>query len=455
VSATDTNGTARRAVGAGALAGLATIGTTFLALLAIGFVNAPWVIGLFGAPSLTGRITNVVDLPPWAARPFAARLAGALLAPWNGAQVAPLGGGYTSGFGEPPVRLSIAHFGAVLLLALVVTVVGLVVRRRTARSLRGRAVTVCVASVVVAAVAAVGAALLRYDWPKYQPPRIVGRAETEAVHWSHAPLRYGLAALLLTLLLSSFAFGLVRLLPSPFGALLRRAGIVVGACFLAFGLLFPVFVVSDGLHGIGVLDALGRPSEFSSAVGGFAIPLALAAPVSVTQDYGSPFLISDTASADHAANPAAIFHRQSFQWALELDQRGRLYQFAALLGGWAIAVAGLITAAVLAALAWAAIASCREARGTTPRRGARIGALQGLSIGLLVFIVSVVSSYSLGGLPPQAKGLSGPDLWGTPTLAMLYTIAVVAAVCAASGALYGTLVKRRAKPVVSPLGPAG
>jgi len=101
----------------------------------------------------------------------------------------------------------------------------------------------------------------------------------------------GLAAFLLTLLLSSFAFGLVRLLPSPFGASLRRAGIVVGACFLAFGLLFPVFVVSDGLHGVGVLDALGRPSEFSSAVGGFAIPLALAAPVSVTQDYGSPYLM--------------------------------------------------------------------------------------------------------------------------------------------------------------------
>jgi hypothetical protein len=441
VSSSETNGVGRRAVGAGALAGLATIGTTFLALLAIGFVNAPWVMGLFGAPSLTGRITNVVDLPPWATRPFAARLAGALLAPWNGAQVAPLGGGYTSGFGEPPVRLSIAHFGAVLLLALVVTVVGLVVRRRTARSLHGRAVTVCVASVVVAVVVAVGAALLRYDWPKYQPPRIVGRAETEAVHWSHAPLRYGLAAFLLTLLLSSFTFGLVRLLPSPFGALLRRAGIVVGACFLAFGLLFPVFVVSDGLHGIGVLDALGRPSEFSSAVGGFAIPLALAAPVSVTQNYGGPFVVSDIASAE----PAAGFHRQSFQWALELDQRGRLYQFAALLGGWAIAVAVLITAAVLAALAWAAIASCREARGTTPGRGARIGALQGLSIGLLVFVVSVVSSYSLGGLPPQAKGWSGPDLWGTPTLAMLYTIAVVAAVCAASGALFGTVVKRRAK----------
>ena len=149
----------------------------------------------------------------------------------------------------------------------------------------------CVASLTVVAVVAVGAALLHYDWPKYQSSFGVGRAETEAVHWSHAPLRYGLAAFLLTLLLSSFAFGLVRLLPSPFGASLRRADIVVGACFLAFGLLFPVFVVSDGLHGVGVLDALGRPSEFSSAVGDFATPLALAAPVSVTQDYGSPYLM--------------------------------------------------------------------------------------------------------------------------------------------------------------------
>jgi hypothetical protein len=291
MSVTDMNGATTRAVGAGALAGLATIGTTFLALLAIGLVKAPWVIGLFGAPSLTGRSSNVVDLPPWAARPFAARLASALLAPWNGAQVAPLAGGYNQSSGAPPVRLSIAHFGAVLLLAAVVSVVGLVVRRRTARSLQGRAATVCVASLTVAAVVAVGAALLHYDWPKYQSSFGVGRAETEAVHWSHAPLRYGLAAFLLTLLLSSFAFGLVRLLPSPFGASLRRAGIVVGACFLAFGLLFPVFVVSDGLHGVGVLDALGRPSEFSSAVGGFAIPLALAAPVSVTQDYGSPYLM--------------------------------------------------------------------------------------------------------------------------------------------------------------------
>jgi hypothetical protein len=107
----------------------------------------------------------------------------------------------------------------------------------------------------------------------------------------------------------------------------------------------------------------------------------------------------------------------------------------------------LITAAVLAALAWAAIATCREASGTTPGRGVRIGALQGLSIGLLVLVVSVVSSYSLRGLPPEAKGLYGPDLWGTPTLAMLYTIAVVAVVCAVSGAVYGAVEKRRAKPV--------
>ena len=449
MSATDTNGTARRAAGAGVLAGLATIGTTFLALLAIGFVNAPWVIGLFGAPSMSGRFGYFV--PP----PFVARLASALLAPWNGAQVAsqPL-----HGWPWVPPRLSIAHFGAVLVLAAVVGIVGLVIRHRTARSLRGRAVTVFTASLTVAAVVAVGAAFLHYDWPKHQliPMGNGGYSEVLPVHWSHAPLSYGLAAFLLTLLLSSFAFGLVRLLPSLLGSLLRRAGIVVGACFLAFGLLFPVFAVSDGFTVGAVLDSLGRSGEFSSAVGGFAIPLALAAPVSVTQVHGSPFFVSHGhTNAEFQDWTNREKNRENFVVTMSIDQRGRLHQFAALLSGWAIAVATLITAAVLAALAWAAIASCREARGTTPGRGARIGALQGLSIGLLVFVVSVVSSYSLGGLPPQAKGLSGPDLWGTPTLAMLYTIAVVAAVCAASGALFGTVVKRRAKPVVSPLGPAG
>ena len=417
----------------GAVAGLAACGATACVLLLVDLVRCGLVSGLFGFPIIGTRYSLYQF--PYPAGALPPRLASAILAPWNGVTHAGVG----------PPHSAVAFFGADLVFAAVVAATGVVVRRCVRRSPGVRALAVLSASLATGALVAVSGAILRYDWPM----RVAGVASTGArflrpgSHWSHGPLSFGVAAFLLALLLGAFAFGLVGCLPAPYGRALRHAGIVVGACFMAFGLLFAVFVVSDRLPGASLSDGLGQASMYSSAVGGMALPLAMQAPVSIDQSHDSPFL-----------NPNATTWANTVHWtrlvyplAIGAHPRGphRLLEIGGLLGGYGRAAALAIALAVAAGLAWAAIALCKGERVSGPLRGVRLGALQGLSIGLLAALVGRLTSRSVGATghgSSQLGGLPARDLWGTPTTSVLSTLAAVVALCALAGAVYGLVARR-------------
>jgi hypothetical protein len=339
-------------------------------------------------------------------------------------------------------RGAAASWGAVIVLFAILSLVGLFVRRRVPGPLRGRSRVLLAASVTIAAVTALWAALLRYNTPAKGPPGGGSGYYTAATHHYHGAASYFLAALVMTLLLGVFAFDVVGLLREPLATALHRAGALVGIAFLAFGLLFPVFVISDRLPTANSSEDFGRAAGYSAAVGGFAIPLALQAPVSVSQWMSSPWI-----------NPRGTSDRTSAHWqdlaiATAIDHpQGRLFQYAASLGVWGSLVGALISAIILAAIAWMTIELCRRLR--LVRRGAclRLGVLQGACVALLVTVATVVTALSCriawnSGL--RSASSQPPDLWRTTPLGLAYSAAILIGFCAAVGLLYSLAEDRRA-----------
>jgi hypothetical protein len=394
--------------GAGFVAGLAIFAVSFVVLYLIGLIPSQAIWKFFGSGGHG---------------PLIARLSGAVLAPFNGVSHA----SWTDANGHSTSLSAAAGFGGMLVLFAALSLVGRALRRRVPSSLRERSLALAVTGLTVAC-GTLAVALLRFTIPT--------SGLQGGLHEYRAAGSYFLAALLLTLLLGAFTFGVVNLLPRSFAGALRRAGVFVGIAFVAFGVLFPVFVVSDHLPGARIPEDFGRASGYSAAVGGFAIPLALQAPVSVQQRNNSPWI--DYQSGRHGAMQP-VFHREQLAVASVVHHpRGRLFQLAASLGASGSIVGAAITLVVLVALALTTIGLCRSAAATTPKGGLRLGIWLGGGIALLVILASFVTSFSLkydlGGLP---QGSGRTDLWRTTWFGLAQTAVTLIVFCAAVGAVYG------------------
>ena len=403
----------------GIIAGLVTAISSFAVLFVVGLLPSQFVWGLFGSGG-----HGVVGVAQAALAPFN----GGIYASWReGPAADPNVGSLTFS------RATVARWGAVVLLFVILSLIGLAVRRRFPDSLCRRCLALLAATLTVAVVTALWAKLLHFNTPATGPPGGGSGYYTSAARHYHGPASYFVSALVLTLLLSVFAFDIAGLLRAPLASALRRAGALVGIAFLCFGLLFPVLVISDRLPTAHGGEDFMQAAAYSSAVGGFAIPLALQATVSVTQNAHSPWLNSNS--------PAGRFpvHWRNLAMATTVDHpQGRLFRYAASLGVWGSLVGATISALVLAALAFATVGLCHRLRVLGWRRCLGLGLLQGACVALLVAASAVVTtqSYRLGG--------QMWDLWRTTPLGLVHTAVILIAFCAAVGVVYSVIQGRRA-----------
>jgi hypothetical protein len=416
--AEETTGGRRTALLVGLVAGVAVVALSSLILLVIGLVPSSAVWGFFGSGGHG---------------PHAWRASRALLSPWNGASYA----SFREGGTRELQRRTEASLGAVLVLFAVLAVAGFVVRRTVSRSLRLRTFTLLATSLTVAALVALAAALLSYSTAAIQPPGGGSGYYIPATHHYFGVVSFFVAALVSTLLLGAFTFDVVRLLPQPFGDALRRAGALVGICFVAFGLLFPVFVVSDGLPTANVARDFGYASNWATAVGGFALPLALQTPISTEQlSSGGPFINT------HAFSPNAPGHLPPLHWqklaiSTGLDHpNGLLFRHAASLGVWGSFVGVVITGAIVAALAWVTVGLCRRSGASSPNGVLRLGLLQGACVALVLVPTCLVTSFSAGVGRPF-------DHWRVLPLGLVYTIVFLIVACVLSALVYAQFGRRR------------
>jgi hypothetical protein len=400
---------------AGFAAGLATIVASFAVLFLIGLIpsRSPWTFFAFFGSGGHG--------------PLIGRVQSAVLAPFNGAT-------HTiwrqAGFdGQETSLRTGAAFGGMLVLFAVLCLVGRELRRRLPLSLRLRTLALAVASLTVAGGTAAIALL-----------DLTFQAAGFSVHVHQAAGSQFSAALLLMLLLGVFTFGVVNLLPRPFSSVLRRAGAFVGIAFIVAGTLLPVFVVSDGLPGAHVFEDMGNTSAFSASFGGFAVPLALEAPVAVGQLNGSPFFSNQS--------PSVGWH-----WAdlispvFAYSPAARHFRIATSYGAWGWVVGAGIALAILVALALTTVRLCRRAGVATAAGDLWLGMLLGGGIALLVTLARFVTSHSLGFGGAASTGRA--DLWRATWWGLAQTAVTLIVFCAAVGVVHGLLKRRQARTTES------
>jgi len=373
----------------GVCAGATTLLSGALIRLLLGLIPSEAIRGFFGVSPLhplAGREDIVASFSIW--------FADAFLAPFWGVVTI-----HQREFGT--VHRAGLSFGALLIFAATLWVVGWQVCRRVPPTLRQRSAVLLVTALVVATGVAVAAAALAPTWPTI-----------EAATWSRpegtvafGPLSYFFGALAATLLLGAFCFGVVGLLPQPWAAALRRAGAFLGLCFLAGGLLFPVFSVSDNLPHASIAQGFGRASRFAAAAAGLDVPLALQAPVSLEQWCRLPW------KNDNATSGAITVHWSKLAFSTGIAHpRGRLYQHAASLGVVGSLVGAALTLAVVGGLVLISWGLCRGAVARTTRRGLGLGVLQGGAVALLLLVTLWLSTTSApaagrrtGALPPSVS----------------------------------------------------
>jgi hypothetical protein len=404
----------------GLVAGSATVFGSTVILLLLGLIPSPPLRSFFG-------VWFQHYVPQWLSEAFTSPFWGLITRREVNSQM----GGWTAHYSD-----AAASFGSLLVFVAVLCVVGFAVRRRVEDCQR-RAGTLVVAALVVAFVVAIAAVALAWTHTFGPFPSSIGDPsppETLKVSLTYSPVSYFFGALALTLLVGVFCFRLTGMLRQPWRAAVRRAGVFVGICFLVFGLLFPVFVVSDNLRGAKIFDDFGNASASSAAFGGLAIPLALQAPVSLTQYLSSPFYSAGAASAS-GYQSLGHWGRLSASMAFEY-QRGLLAQYASSLGVVGSIVGAAISLAMVSALVLVTIGLCRSVGATTGRRGLEIGILQGASIACLLAVVLWLSTYYRSG-----GGMS--DYWGVTVIGAAQTAVTLIVVCGLSGWLYGRKQARR------------
>jgi hypothetical protein len=397
----------------GLLAGVACVVACAILLLAVDLIPSRTTRDLFATGS---------------GNPLAVRLARDALSAWNGQYASP-----STDPQEPSVSTSGLVFGGVLVLALVLFAIGLVVKRRMAPSLRARGPALLTTGVVCAALTAVIAAADRYS---------VG-----GVRYTHDPLVYAVSALVLTLVIGGFAFGIVALLPRVVAASLRRAALFVGVCFVVAGLLFPAFVAAGHERPGSRTEHFAHASTFSAAIGGMVIPLALQAPVSADETMAMPFAVAGDDQSTSVFDPQPFF----IPWdRLALFAYGhphaRLTRYAASLGPWGTATGIVLTLAVVAGLAGTTIGLCRRLRPPAVVGALALGIFQGACIALLATLLAGMSGFLVtAGAPADMTAL-----WGVPTLSLFYTAAVTMGLCGITGLTYGFVARRKQAVTLPP-----
>ncbi len=388
----------------GLCAGVATVLGCALVLLLLGLIPSAAIRGFFG-------VSYGHPLSEW--------FADAFLASFWGLTTRRLL--YDPGGPAQTLRSVGLSFGALLVFVGVLWAVAWQVRRRIPPTLRQRAGALLVAALAAAGVVAVVAGVLGHTLPTVETDNYISPGGPVA----YDPLSHFFGAFALTVLAGAFCFGVVGLLSPPWAAALRRAGAFVGVGFLAAGLLFPVFVVSDDLPHAKVARDFGLASGFSAAAGGLAVPLALQAPVSLKQMWSSPWVnYSSTSDGD-----AAHWMKLAISTALDHPQ-GRLYQHVATLGLVGSLVGAALSLAVLCALALITWGLCRGAIVRTTRRGLTLGLAQGGAIVSLLAVTLWLSSYYSG-------WMGSVTYWGITAVGFVQSAVTIVLACGLAGSAYG------------------
>ena len=381
----------------GLLAGLATVFASSLVVFLLGLIPSHAVQTLF--------LTGTGD-------PYTTRLARDVLSPWNGQFSWTF---TTQGGARFKQVTSGVVFGDLLVLVAVLYGVGWFVRRKLPASLRLRALTLLATSLTCAVLTGLVAALDTY--------RQLGWREMPPLE-AHDPLTYGLSALVLTLLVGAFAFGVVGLLPGSLSGALKGAALLVGVSFVVAGLLLPTCAVIDATRPDTFSAYFAYASQWSAATGGLAIPLALQAPVQLDETLGIPFLGGKSYVTPATGRP--LVRWPALVYVAVGQPRGRLVHYAARLGVWGDALGAVITLAVVAGLVGITVGLCRRIRPQGTLAALRLGSLQGACVVLLLLPLAELSAFSVR-VDFESRT---SNIWGTPAWSLLYTAVVLTALCA-------------------------
>ena len=405
---------------AGLIAGAATVFGSAVALLIVGLIPSSPLRLFFGVSYM---------------HPIAGWMADAFFSPFWGRWMSRLD--YGHGLPAQLQRWMTPYFGALLVFAAVVVLVGVGVRRRVESSPRGRVGTLVVAALTVGCVVAAAALLLAHTIPA----RETQSSFSPLRRMTFDPLTFFFGAFGLTLLLGLFTFGVVGLLRQPWRAVLRRAGVFVGICFAAFGLLFPAFVISDNLPTAHNVGDFVLASQFSAAAGGLSIPLALQAPVSLKQMAVTPWINY------HGTGEATMAHWKNLATETMFSPQQRLFQYAASLGVAGSAVGAAISVIIAGALAFLCLGLLRSIGMRTVRRGLSLGLLQGVAITAVLAATAWLSSYYF-------FYAGNVTYWGLHLLGYAQAAATIIVICGLTGVIYGAVRARRERGLAA-VGDAG
>ena len=340
----------------------------------------------------------------------AGRVARALFAPWTG-----------SGVWHDTASSSNGSFlgltlTATIVLVLVLAGCGYVVRRVLDKNLLQRCISLVAAALTVASVLTITAAAYHYT------VRLVyAEGGSGSMRYGFSPGVVFISSLVVMVVIGSFAFGVVGLLPRMAHGALKRAALLVGVIFVFSAAAWSIFVITDHRVAYPLYDA-AVASTYSPAVASAVLPSAFGAPLHLTADATSAMLNGHY----RALNEYVSSHHKGYFW--------NYAEGAGLPGGWA-ALSGLVfVLAMLASVLLAALRHCRSTRAATLLSGATSGAAQGASIALLSVPLVLLSRYSDSWIGGES---SGHGWMGISTSWLFLSVVIVIAACAAVGVLSG------------------
>lgn len=249
----------------GAIVGVASVALTGVVVLLLGLIPADQWQNALG----TRDPANETDIGT------AARVARAFLFPW---------------IYQTDIEAGDFSFGLKTLLPLptlflvaVLVVAGLYIRRVVPAVLSDRAIVTVTAAFTAGILLAILAAVLGYH----------DAEEGFRAEFSFSSATYFLAGLIDSLLIGSFAFGLVVCLRAPVRTAARTAAVLFFGVYLVGVVLFPFFVVTGDSFGDkasqSISNDLADVSAWAPGIASSTLPLALGAPAHLQTEFFSPF----------------------------------------------------------------------------------------------------------------------------------------------------------------------
>ena len=357
------------------------------------------VVFLLSVPGMASLQVALGTRTPLDDPSLGTRLARSVLAPWL-VQRSEVGSGYVGHY-------RYLSLPATAILVVVLAAAAALARRRLPRAGWMRPVALVASAASAATLVAILAETITYT---------TGEGASAATY-SHSGGLYFVIALVETLVVGLFAFGIVGRLRQPVRSAVRAAAVLMLGLYLAAAIAFPVGVIAGGVRHASGADRpvrdLAAAGDWSAGAASAAVPLALGASAGLYTDaQPSPFthLTADRTRL-YTYRPKLAAYTAS-------HQTGRLFGYAGTGGGLWRAIALLTALAVAACFALVSAWLVRRLGAPRAVDGLRHGLLFG---GFAVAALIVLSWLSAMRIDTTAQGTVASATWGMRSAGVLQT----------------------------------